>query len=309
MWGKYVIPILAVLFISVFVAGAVLAEIQDAGYLPNVAYTTVVEPNGGLRPQRIYIKDGQIYAEIGDQLYVMDVLQETLLSFVEGTQTEVLATTEIRELGEVFIDGQRALHYQVISKETGLLQHEGWLAQDLPLPLALKTISYDPQGNVSLQTSIFDIDFDPDFSGLDFSKALSFPLLGDPPAPLSLTPEEFQEMVPWYDLSLKPLPGHELTGIRSGVTWPGSGSLQFTLTYSLAEEEIEVMIFGERAKLAQTHGPSQFKLVRALSREGFLLEPALHSVSSEVTVGFLGGISLSDGNIFLRQVVLHPTLQ
>lgn len=124
---------------------------------------------------------------------------------------------------------------------------------------------------------------------------------------VSLTPEEFKEMIPWYDLSLEPLPDHELIKIDHVTTYAFS---RFTLTYVTdTKHQIQVMIYGDQEKLAQTHGPSEFDLLLRISFSDISLEPAIDSRRTKVIVGFLGPIDRSDGNIFLRNVVLHPTLQ
>lgn len=69
------------------------------------------------------------------------------------------------------------------------------------------------------------------------------------------------------------------------------------------------MLYGDQTRLKETHGPSEFKLLLNGRLGEFTLEPAMRSSRTNVMVGFLGSFDRSDGNNFLRNVVLHPTLQ
>lgn len=178
LWRSISSVVTLLLVLLLIVPVGVSAEGQDMATSLNVAYSTVVESASGVNSAKIYIKDDRVYLEMEGQLWVMDAFQDMILSRLEEVQEEMLDAVEVREVGEELLDGQRTLHHQVFSKETGLLEHEHWQALDLPLTLALKAISYDSEGNVLSTTRIFDIEFDPDLSGINFSSALSFSCIG-----------------------------------------------------------------------------------------------------------------------------------
>lgn len=296
--------VLMVLALSLIVPLATFAETLGETPLPDATYLAVVECGEGIYSTQSYIKDGKMYLEIAGQLYAMDAFQEKILTMANDTLEEAMDAVEIREIGEEMLDGHRTMHYQFFSKKTGLLELENWQALDLPLPLAIKSISYDPKGNVVSTTRIIDIEFEPDFNDLNFSNTLPF---GVGPQRVSLTFEEFKEMVPWYDISLQPLRGHKLIEIECVATL---SSLRFILTYSIdTADQIQVMILGDRDRLAETHGPSEFELLSRIKFGEFTLEPAIRSGRTNVMVGLFGSISRSDGNIFLQNVIIHPTLQ
>lgn len=308
MLRKCVISVVLILLIlSLLVPIVTLAKTQDKVLLPDLAFLQVTKSAEQVDSMKVRIKDGHMYLEVADQLYVIDALLETILPILEEALEKAPNTVETHEVSEEMLDGHRTVHYQVFSKKTGLLESESWQALDLPLSLALKSISYDPEGNVLSTTQIVDIELNPDFSEFDFSKALPFP---EPPGlqqAIPLTPQEFKEMVPWYDLSLPPLPSYELTKIDHMATF---GSSRFTLTYSTDPgQPIRVMIFGDQKRLVETHAPSEFDLILRVKFGDLTLEPAMRSSRTDVMVGISGSISRSDGNIFLQNVVIHPTLQ
>ena len=308
MLRKVGLLVLVMLFIPLVLSGLSLASTEPADLtLPDLSYQAVMEFNGESTSSRIYINDGKIYVEIADQLILMDDF------FVEEIRTlsidylhEFAEEYEVRELGTEIVLNQTTIHQQIVKKETGVVVQEGWTALELPLPLPLRSISYDEAGNLVSKTTIVELDFDPDFSQIDFNAALPFPLSGRNQNITRLTPAEFESLVPWYDVSQRPLPGFELTLIHC-ESYPFTAAfLNITLTYSDGAQNLRIRVFGERAKLVDIHGPSEFSLLTSASLEGVHLEPAIRSTRTNVMIGFMDPINRSDGNIFLRSVVLHP---
>lgn len=294
-----VFPIVVVLLIT-FLPFIQANELSES-ILPDMAFYTMVETPGEVRQHWTYYKDGKTYISIDDELWLLD--QDTIGFFVDELSEHLdgfESKYDVREVGPAVVSNRETTHYQIFSQETGLLVGESWIEPDAGI--AIQSISYDPEGNILEKRVVLEMDFFPDFSHLDFSRAEPFPFLSTAPRFTSLTKEEFEKLVPWYDLSQQPLDGFDLVDITS----KGYHILDVTLTYSDGEESIRVKVLGTRDKLAEIHGPSEFSLLTRITWNGTALEPGTRSLRTEVMVGFMDPISRSDGSIFLNSVVLHP---
>ena len=304
---KYMLPI-ASLLVVVLVCIMASAQTCNEPFLPDSFYHGLIESGGESIHYFLYIKDGTVYYELnGKLMFLDDSFLEQLISGTSEFLEENENPFEIREVSPAMIGDQKATHYQIFFRDTGVLYKEDWYATDLDILFPLKSVTYGEEGNVTSKITFVEFDLNPDFSQIDFGSAFPISLSGSPPEVTRLTLKEFEDMVPWYDVSQTPLEGYNLAYIHRESSPPYPDNfLTIVVTYSDGSQFLRVEVFGERVKVAEIHGPSEFSLLSRVSHNGVYLEPAIRSQRTNVIIGFLDPINRSDGNIFLKSVVLHP---
>ncbi|NLJ81494.1 MAG: hypothetical protein GX335_10805 [Firmicutes bacterium] len=294
------IPLLLLLNCS----SSALAQDNYDFILPDMSYVIEKEAEGELFKTRLYCKDGVIYVELEDTLWVLqqeawDLLQTEINSYLAEKDPQELY--EVQEVGEEIINSWKATRYRVFSKETGLLFSESWNNPDVFVPV--KQILYDQEGRPISVETLLEFTLDPDFQDVDFSAAQPLPLGGSGVSTI-LTAEEFKELAPWYDCQQVPLPGFELTKIEQKSPALAGTYIELVLTYSREGENMRLMIFGEKDRFSQRPRPSQVLHLLRVRSGDTQLRPAVKLENSQVFLGFMDPIVFSDGERFLRSVIL-----
>lgn len=296
--------ILTAFLLASLLIGPVFAETDEESILPDMSYAVLSEADGKPFLTQIYVKDGIMYLELGGFFWELgaadlEFMQSEITTHLEEQQYEELLET--KEVGTAVIGEWETSHWQIFSKETGALVMEMWQAEDVFIPV--KQISYDEEGKIISRQTLQEFTFSPDFEGMDFAQALPLSFFGEQES-FSLTREEFQELVPWYDLNRAFPGGFELSEIQ--VQYRSSFELHgdLTLSYFNGQETIRLVIFGEKANWSKKPAPSDFFPLLSVSREGTRLEPAVKLENSNVILGFIDPVHLPTGESFLRSVVI-----
>ncbi len=295
--------VLAGFLFALLVIAPAFSETTDGLPLPDASYTVVREAEGEEFVTQIYIKDGKMYMEMSGLLWdlgdALDFILDELVDHLAAGDLEELF--EVEEVGTEVIGEWETSHWQVRLKETGALVSEMWQADDVFV--SVKRISYDEEGNVASREILREFSLEPDFSGLDFSEAPPLFFTAEPEVK-SLTKEEFQELVPWYDVE-KPFPGgFELRGIRVRYESMFEQYGEIVLEYFNGEKAIELMIFGARDGWAAQPKFDDLLLLLHTSKDGIRLEPAVLLENSKVILGFIDPVHIPTAESFLRSVVL-----
>lgn len=228
--------------------------------LPNMRLRLEME---GLDSEiEIYLIDDKAYVHVPAHDRYMatnaQVLLDQLDRFGNASSYFKLAGEDYEEtvLGMTEIAGRTVRHTQIVYTPTEHIMLEEWVDEELDLPLKIKVI--DDNGDIIMGYSVFELELDPDITNIDMDK-YSYPF------PTLVTPEEFREWVPWYDIEYMPAPYSDIFAIFV-YNEVGFDPVELTVRviYTDGANYLVVHIVGQRNALNQPHSWADFEFTSDL---------------------------------------------
>lgn len=161
-------------FLALFLVVLLTTTVASQAEFVDLSFKLRVEAAGRRLEMDVYVYQGVVYHRIDGQLYSGGSIPNTTEELAEIEALLAEQGFELNELGETNLDGKQVAHSQWLDSRTGELVLEIW--REPNSLFTYKTVVYNPFTE-PLTMWITDVNYQPDFSQIDFSLAQEEPSL------------------------------------------------------------------------------------------------------------------------------------